>query len=368
MKNLSGSFSKLFLVSMLAGTMMLAGCGESNPTSSSSETAKETTTTPTAVDTSTANSFRVWGGISCDGNEIENNITIRLTNKGTGEVLTRTEKSSYTFENIVPGVYELKAEGNGFDTYVTTNEFSAKQKLDIALQRTVTAQTVTIPKINFQGSLVDQIGKAVPFATIKAEKVGADTILASTEFNADKFCLLGLSSGTYNVTITKDSFVEKTLKLEIKDDYIAFNGARIEKENFSNTISFNDAAGNPHKGYKLATVIMAPNVLQTGAIAGVLSKNATIAAEGTVVDLYRRKEDDIHSELGYVMSLKAGANGYFYAKNLSEGYYTVVVQGTSVIIDSDAQGKIYYFAAGTVYFANAQVISNYMTPVPSDEQ
>lgn len=368
MKNLSGSFSKLFLVSLLAGSMMMLGCGESNPTSSSSETAAATTTTPTAVDTSTTNSFIVWGGISCDGNEIDNAISITLTNKGTGEVLTKSERTSYTFNKIVPGVYELKAEGAGFDTYVTCNEFSEKQKIDIALQRTVTAQTVAIPKINFQGSLVDQIGKAVPFATIKAEKVGADTILASTEFNADKFCLLGLSSGTYNVTITKDSFVEKSLKLEIKDDYISFNGARIEKANFPNTINFNDAAGNSHKGYKLATVVMAPNVLQTGAIAGVLSKNAVIAAEGTIVDLYRRKEDDIHSELGYVMSLKAGANGYFYAKNLSEGYYTVVVQGTPVVVGSDAQGATYSFGAGTVYFANAQVLSNYMTPVPSDEQ
>lgn len=365
MKNFSGSFTKLFLVSLLAGSMMLAGCGENNPTSSTTDTS--TTTTPTAVDTS--NSFLVWGGISCDGNEIDNAISITLTNKGTGEVVSRTERTSYTFDNVLPGVYELKAEGSGFDSFVTCNEFSSKQKIDIALQRTVNAQTVVIPKINFQGSLVDQIGKAVPFATIKAEKVGADTILASTEFNSDKFCLLALSSGTYNVTITKDSFVEKSLKLEIKDDYIAFNGARIEKENFSNTVSFNDAAGNSHKGYKLAAVVMAPNVLQTGAIAGVLSKNAVIAAEGTVVDLYRRKQDDIHSELGYVMSLKAGANGYFYAKNLSEGYYTVVTQGAQVQTAVDgSNGLTYYFDAGAVYFANAQVLSNYMTPVPSDEQ
>ncbi|MBP5468316.1 MAG: hypothetical protein J6Z11_03635 [Candidatus Riflebacteria bacterium] len=366
MKNSLGSFSKLLLVSLFAGSMILVGCGESNPTSSSSETANETTTSATAVDTS--NSFLVWGGISCDGNEIQNDISITLTNKGTGEVTSKSEKTSYTFDKVVPGVYELKAEGAGYDTFVTCNEFSSQQKIDIALQRTVTNQTAAVPKINFQGSLVDQIGKAVPFATIKAEKVGADTILASTEFNADKYCLLGLSSGTYDVTITKDSFVEKKLTLKITDDYISFNGARIEKENFSNTVDFNDAAGNSHKGYKLAPVIMAPNVLQTGAIAGVLSKNAVIAAEGTIVDLYRRKEDDIHSELGYVMSLKAGANGYFYAKNLSEGYYTVVNQGANVHTESDGTSFIYYFDAGTVYFANAQVISNYMTPVPSDEQ
>ena len=174
MKKVTNSLTKLCLFSLLVGSLIVCGCGESNPTSSSSETASETTTTPTAVDTSISNSFIVWGGISCDGNEIDNAISITLTNKGTGEVLTRSERTSYTFNKIVPGVYELKAKGDGFDTFVTCNEFSEKQKIDIALQRTVTAQTVVIPKINFQGSLVDQIGKAVTFATIKAEKVGAD--------------------------------------------------------------------------------------------------------------------------------------------------------------------------------------------------
>ncbi len=363
------NYSKLFLISLLAASMMLAGCGESNPTSTSSETAAATTTTPTAVDTSSSNSFRVWGGITCDGSAISDSITIKLLNKGTGQTFSTSESSSYAFEGVTSGVYELKASGTGYDVYQTCQEISTTQMINIDMQRTSTTPTTSIPKINFQGSLVDQIGKPIPFATIKAVKNGSDEIIASTEFNNEKYTLLALSSGTYKLTFTKDSFVEiKDMELKITDDYISFNGSRIEKANFGNTDNFNDAAGNSHKGYKLAKVIMSPNVLQTGSIAGVICLNGNPVAEGTSVDLYKRQSDSVYSVPSFVMTVKAGVNGYFYAKNLPSGFYTAVTNGTSPTQGAaDSQGIPYTFNAG-VYFANMEVKDNFMTPVPSTSE
>lgn len=366
MKNLSGSFTKLCLFSLLVGSLLTYGCGESNPTSSTTDSTL-TTTQPTAVETS--KTFRVWGRISCDGNQVANNISITLTNRGTNEYYSATEKTGYVFETVVSGVYELRAEGAGYDPYVTFQEFTEEKQIDISLQRASNAEAIVIPKINFQGSIIDNIGKAVPFTTIKAEKEGAEPVIASTEFNGDKYCLLGLSSGTYNVTFTNSSFIEQILKLEIKEDYIAFNGERIEKEEFTTKIiNFKDAADNSYQGYKLSTLIMNPNVLETGSIAGTLCRDTNPVPQGTIVDLYRRKGNDIHNKLDFVMSLKAGVNGYFYAKNLQEGFYTVVDDGNEVKIETDSNGQVYYFEPGTFYFEDIEVKANFMTPVPSDEQ
>ena len=53
MKNYLGSFSKLFLISLLAGSMMLAGCGESNPTGAN--VSDETTNQQSSSNNNTTN-------------------------------------------------------------------------------------------------------------------------------------------------------------------------------------------------------------------------------------------------------------------------------------------------------------------------
>ena len=93
MKNISGSFSKLFLVSLLAGSMMLAGCGESNPTASTAIDKTNDSNTQQEVADSTASKYDVIGKVSPTIGQFDTNakINITLTNtKNFGNFLEMT--------------------------------------------------------------------------------------------------------------------------------------------------------------------------------------------------------------------------------------------------------------------------------------
>ena len=351
------NFSKLFLASLLAGSLIMTGCGESNPTSSNNAPG-----TNPAEDGNTKAAFRIWGNI------IDNSdVKISLTNKGTDQSFSKTESSSYAFENLQSGVYEIKAEKAGYETFSTCQEFSASSQINIELEK-IAISGETKVSLNFQGTLSDTIGKPIPFATITVTG-GKDDIIANTAFDNANYTLLGLSSGTYKVTFSKNSFNTETRELKINDEFISFNGSRIEKADFGSTTSFTDAAGNSHKGYKLAPVVMSPIVIETGSIAGVICYNGAAISKGTKVDLYRRAEDSEYSVPSLIVTVTAGDNGYFYAKNLQAGYYTAALNGSSVDdTQKDSQGTPIYKIKGTVYFQNMQVVNNFMTPVPSAEQ
>ena len=109
MKNFSGSFSKLFLVSLLAGAMMLAGCGESNPTSSTATEEKTNSETAQQATDNTASKYDVIGKVSPTIGQFDtkSKIDIILTNIATKQSTdpNRCVGQMFAFQKINAGYY-----------------------------------------------------------------------------------------------------------------------------------------------------------------------------------------------------------------------------------------------------------------------
>lgn len=356
-------FSKLFLVSILAISLAFIGCGESNPT-----TTDPGTTQPQNVDTS--KKFIVHGNVNSNGAVLNNaaQLVVTLTNKGSGETISRSgadvRNGNFAFQGVQPGVYEIEAKdkANLYETTAIFEYMDAMKELNISMQPlTTTSGPAAIILINFQGELVDSVlGKPIPFADVVAKK-NTQEVITTTEFNNGKYSLKGLSSGTYSITYSKDSFKENTSNLIIGDDKITFDGNIIALNSIQSGLV--DSAGNTFKGYKLPKKNISPLFYETGSIGGVLSKDGVIK-KGTSFKLYRRESPSASSLPSLIMTLTSGASdGYFLVKNIQSGYYTAVVAGTTYTSTSTPAGTEYTFAE--VYFENIEVVSNSMTPVPS---
>ena len=354
------NFSKLIQAFLLLSSIMMIGCGGNNPTGSTATTPEDKA--PSNV-VSEKGQFRVWGNITSNDAEIADEITVRLTNRGSNMVVgERKDNSIYIFDGVEPGIYEIEAKGTGYDTYKTCLEILATQTINIDLEKTALNTTPIVPKLYFQGKLQDISGSYIPFATVIIEKNGNKRI-AGTEFDSGKYTLLALSSGTYQISFIKDSFQPiNNMKLEIKDEYISFNGKRIEKADFGHTTTFTDTAGITRNGYLLDTVYMSPELNQTGSLAGALS--GYISGE---CSLYKTQGEFASTPPDKVLNFTPRSDGYFFIKNLQPGWYCVVKASSPdpvLITDGSGNSLGYKFNSSDKYTSWLQVENNKTTPVP----
>ncbi len=353
MKNFSGSFSKLFLVSLLAGTMMLAGCGENNPTSSTTD--KDASDAKNITDSS-ASTYNVLGKISPTIGQFDSNskITVYLTNIASEDESSNACRGQvFAFQKVNAGYYEVKAvdSNNIYKTEIIYKKIDSNID-DLTLTMTPRATEVEdLVVVTLTGKIVDKFGKDIPFASVTAENTKTGQIV-KTSTNPDNgiYEFKEIPAGTYKVTYSKDSFEDDTEDLIITDE---------NNINFMNKVVANNTLTNVTLNYKLA---------QTGSIAGVL----TGYNPGDKCILYRTTSENAATVPGVVLKFTPQNNGYFFIKNLPTGWYIVAKDGCAApFAVADTQGNFigYAFNEGDTYFSSwLQVLTDTTTPVPSTDQ
>ena len=352
MKNVS----KLFLISLLAGSMMLAGCGESNPTSS---TATENTNASEAQQTNTnetASTYDVYGKVTPTIGQFDDKAVIKIT---LTNIATKVPTSAncvgqmFAFEKVNAGYYKVEAvdSSNIYETETIYKKVDTNIE-DLTLTLTPRAQEVDDQiVVTLNGKIIDKFGNDIPFASVSAENTKTGQIVkTSTNPDNGNYTFKDIPAGTYKVTFSKDSFENVTENLIITDENTI---------TFQNMVVANNTLSNVTLNYKLA---------QTGSIAGVL----TGYTAGQKCLLYKTSNESATTIPGIVLTFVPQDNGYFFIKNLAPGWYIVAKDGCAAPQPvTDAQNNFigYGFAQGDTYFSSwMQVINDTTTPVPSAEQ
>ncbi len=385
MKNFSCSFSKVCLFSLFVGSLLIFGCGESNPsgitTDDTSTSTTTTTTTSNSANAVEASPCRVYGQvISADDTNVKSpaNIKVAFKNIATNVITDNSGNSPDTRDafdfNLVAGFYQITAQDISANPEYDTNwfykEISENQEVKISLQPKTTTVS-TIPKINLYGVIKDMSGHDVTFANISAKK-GSSAIETTTKLDNGNYCFLNLSSGTYEVEISKKSFQTVTRQLVIGNESITFNGNTIT--DFTNTTAFTDSAGNANTGYDLGILYLPYELRDAGAFAGVVIDPATgQPLANTTISLwisYVGSQLQAAPEL-ILPSFNTDANGYFYVENLQVGYYKITkVNPTLNSIEYDAQGNVlsyWEFAKDDSYCGWLKVDEGKLTPLPTSD-
>lgn len=355
MKKFSALFSKLFLLSLLAGSMLISGCGESNPSSSTATENTNASTAQQATD-NTASTYDVYGKVTSTIGQFDANsqINITLTNIATKELKSNScVGQMFAFEKVEAGYYKVEA----VDSKNIYNTETIYKKIDSDIEDlslTMTPKTQEVDNqvvVTLNGKIIDKFGNGIPFASITAAntKTGQE-IKTSTNPDNGNYTFKDIPAGAYKVTFSKDSFEDDVQDLIITDaNTITFYNKEVKNNNLTN-ITLN---------YKLA---------QTGSIAGVL----TGYTAGDKCLLYKTSNESATTIPGIVLTFTPQDNGYFFIKNLPVGWYIVAKYGCAAPLPvNDAQGNFigYGFADGDTYFSYwLQVVNDTTTPVPSAEQ
>lgn len=376
MKNTSMTIAKLFAVALICGSLAAVGCGDSNPLSSASTTSTgdptQSQSNPTTQpEDATKELSKVSITVKPTSGSFNENSQIILTLKNTNSSNTANNKT----EKLLPGATSIDIQMAIGSYQVTAEDESKFYKTSVVYAKVAEANTsvdislvpisVSGATYNFYGELKDTTGKGIPFSSIVAKKTSGDEkITTTTNPDNGKYCLLGLTAGSYDITYSQSSFIESDPKnLTIDED-----GTITFKEgNESSQSSFTDASGETYQGYKLNDVKLAPNIMKTGSIFGVICDSNGDPVKSTACDLYKRDNSDATKMPGKVLTFKTNANGYFYAKNLQPGEYSAVTKGSVPGPVTDGSGNItdYTFPAGTQYFSWMVVESDTTTPIPS---
>lgn len=352
MKNSLGSFSKLFLVSLLAGSMMLVGCGESNPTSST--TNADDSAAQNATDSS-ASSYDVFGKVNPTIGQFDDNASIKITMTN---IATKDETpvdcigQMFAFNGVKAGYYKIEAvdSKNIYNPEVIYKKIDSNIE-DLSLTMTPRTQEVddTIT-VTLEGKIIDQYGNDIPFALITAVNTKtAQELNTSTNPDNGKYEFKNIPAGSYKVTFNKDSFKDEIKDLIITDE---------------NTILFDKKAVN---NYELAPVTLNYKLAQTGALAGVLSDYNP----GDKCLLYKTSNESATTLPGVVITFTADEKGYFFIKNLSPGWYCVAKDGKEPVASYDENHNLigYGFKTGDAYFSSwVQVLYDTTSPVPGVNQ
>ncbi|MBQ3643202.1 MAG: carboxypeptidase regulatory-like domain-containing protein [Candidatus Riflebacteria bacterium] len=356
MKNSLGSFSKLFLISLLAGSLMLAGCGESNPTSSTTTEDSSSSVSQDVTD-NTASQYDVIGKVSPTIGQFDTNakINIILTNIATkGTITNSCQNQMFAFMKVNAGYYEVKAvdSSNIYETEIIYKKVDSNIE-DLSLTLTPKVQEVddTIT-VTLTGKIIDEYGKDIPFASVTAVNTKTEKeITTSTNPDSGEYTFKDMPAGTYKVTFSKDSFRDETKDLKITDE---------------NTITFDSKTVNNNT---LSNVTLTYKLAQTGAMAGVL----TGYNPGDKCKLYRTSNENATTVPGVILKFTPQDNGYFFIKNLPTGWYIVAKDGCAdpvAVFDQNNNLIGYAFAnEDDTYFSSwLEVLTDTTTPVPSTDQ
>ena len=324
------NFSKLFLISLLAGSMMLAGCGESNPTGAivSEETNQQSGSNNTTNTEEQQKTYTVSGKVSPTNGYVASNANFEITFKDSQNIIKGTAKGIvFTFSGVKAGTYTLTANETTNGNYslqnpVTVNVTDADQS-NLEIVMNFTGQ---LPTFTLKGVVVDNQEQGIKFATITADN-GIRKVETTTNPDNGNFTLEDLTPGDYQLTIKADSFKDSTLKLFIDEE-----GTKIKLDN-------NKTVNN----YDLGNIKLMPNYTNSGAIEGILTDPNTGKAvpQGTKVYIYKRNNDPTVLPSFVTTVVTDNEKGYFSIDSLSADFYSGSIGevGNNWVISTDKEGN-----------------------------
>ncbi|NCB40514.1 MAG: carboxypeptidase regulatory-like domain-containing protein, partial [Erysipelotrichia bacterium] len=352
--NLKDSPLKLVFASIvccLLAAFALTGCGGSNNPSGPAIT---TSAIAPAGAAATATGTITITGILIDAStnnmitstEPDIYVTLSLVGTSYSRSIQATSKA-YAFTDLPIGYYSIVAEDkNGkFDKTTTFKSLSTSESINIRMMPSIS--NVIAPSLNFYGKVIDASFRSPNmFATVKAISNSGVQIEATTLYDGT-FSFLGISSGTYTITFTSESFETTTRELVI-NDRIRFGTAEISVTNIT---AFTDGSNTARSGYNLGDVVLAPKIMPTGSIAGILYKADGTPLANTKLELVY--DNDVGDQIppGSILptTFETNSLGYFLAINLPAGWYVVAYPGyeanlTPIIDNGSIKG--YNFGAG----------------------
>ncbi|MEW6713061.1 MAG: carboxypeptidase regulatory-like domain-containing protein [Candidatus Riflebacteria bacterium] len=377
---------KLFFLGIFSGLLLTAfmvGCGGGNNPTGPVGSATNPATTAGVLPTTATGSVNLSGLIlnASTGNLIDSttaSIVVKATLIGTSfskSVLATENKAFTIFElpagNYLVEVYDAASTAQFYKTSLIKEITGDKVDLTVQL-----SPVNPVPgRISFFGKVLDAaFSDPVQFVTIKVESDSGLTFEVSTLFDGS-FSMLDLASGTYNISFTKAGFETASRTLTLINDEIRIG---TNKVNLTTDLkNFTDGDNVTRTGYDLGTIFMAPKILETGGISGILLDSSKVPITGVPLDLvYDNNINDGIPPASIIPNFQTNSLGYFLAKNLPQGFYLVAYPGYVTIPIISPSGSIVGYNFGRPAAPNTpdstilvtrvwlEVKSGSITPIP----
>lgn len=362
------NFSKLFLASLLAGSLIFTGCGGENPTGA--DVSGNSQSEPSKTDPK-EEEYEISGKIVSANKYIASNAKFEVTITDANNNSETSKGESFKFFKKA-GSFTITAKETSNGNY--TMQEALKVNLSNAAQtdlELVMQFNGTLNSFNFTGNITDNQGNGIPFSKITGENITDSPV---TMPDSGIFGILNINPGTYNLVVSKSSFSDTKIKL-----YVDEEGKKItidDKPVTSKVDFFDPATGNTVNCFDLGNISMSPNLMDTGAMCGILLDPTTnkAVASGTPVFIYKRNEDPTVEPTLFMQFATNNSKGYFYITNLQSGYYCAATErinpseGTAPKwMPSKSGGNVtgYNLPAEKQLFSWMQVSDNTTTTLPS---
>lgn len=352
---------------------ILSGCGGSNnPSGPTGGTTNASVTPTTVTGTVKLNGLLIDASTNTLVTDSQANISITVSLIGTSYSVTRPAEQNSAFAFDLPaGNYFIKAsDANGRYEPTQIIKELAGTKIDLTLQMVPVPSAIAPVALNFYGKVIEStLSRPVMFSTIIVTNSSGQSFETSTLYDGS-FSLLGLASGTYEISFKKTGFETASRTLVIGEERIRIGTMEITAANIGN---FVDGANIPRSGYNVGNIILAPIWVETGAIAGILLNSVPdpkVPYANTKFDLvYDDNPKDAIPPQSIIKNFTTNDLGYFFAKNLPAGWYLVATPGYTTTPIFDGSGSIvgYNFGAGQLVFdvwMNVKVGT--VTPIPQE--
>jgi len=301
-------------------------------------------------------------------------VTIEFIGTTYTQTKKATENRAFTFFDLPEGQYMITVEDkNGVYDNSTPliQELIGKSAVTIPLSPK--KGTATPSSLNFYAKILDaSLRNPIFFATVDVtiENV-TDLTFQATSLYDGQFSLLGLASGTYTLKIKKDGYVEVSKTL-IVTDRIIFGSQEISTTNVTN---FTDGGNNARKGYDLGEIVLAPQFVNTGGLAGILL-DATKTPKAPITDkldlIYLNTRTSAEGPNAIIPNITPNALGYVSFKNLPKGFYVLAYANSWTAVatldaDKNIAGWGFTPASKLATRIWLEVLPGQVTPIPEQE-
>lgn len=342
-----GKFFYLAVFSCLLVTAFMVGCGSGNNPSGVGVAPEPAVTEPTEEQT-----WSVAGILTnaITGNLVSENENISATFSeiGSDKAPTTLKIPVFKVADLEKGYYKVDiAESTNFFADSKTFEINASSPATLELTFSLIPRNVAAnATMDYFGKIVDAAtGKGIQYANVKATNSTGYSYDSTTLLDGS-FLLRQLASGTYTISVSKSGFDTATRDLNILENSLTF-GTFVVSDIAGKSLTEAQIVDPADPNYEeqlskirnlidnplidLGKVLIAPQIENTGALAGVLIDRTTGKpfADTVTFDLIFDSNLDDDKGPTRIISGFRTVNGYFMIKNLSGGWYTICRSGTA---------------------------------------
>ncbi|MBF0499527.1 MAG: carboxypeptidase regulatory-like domain-containing protein [Candidatus Riflebacteria bacterium] len=339
-----------FMMCVLFGTV-LAGCS-SNPTAPSATSLSVNASGTPIVTTTPAGTFSVSGQVTdADGFPVYDTaaqIIVSIAKAGVQLSSQPLFQGTFSFTGLASGQYVLYAADTAVPPiFKPTNAFvlvndTAPNVVQIKMSKFPTLFTSSI---HLTGQFVTPTNQqAIPFG--KVTLGGYETITLSD----GRFFLYNVTSGSYQLMLSKSGFTDKSIGLEL-----ASTGITLGNKTITSVIATTDSMGKPVTAYDLGVIEAVPDILSTGNLIGmVVDKTGAFIPNFNFKLFYRRDTSSLSEITTARASVLASPKGDFNLVNLPAGYYFGVGLSAQIVQTTTANG-VEFSIGGTAYTQGLEV-------------